>query len=66
MEGEKRITCLELAQWLAKYDDEIVELREFTVQELPNKLQNLITRVATADSRTRQTVVTQHQQQVPT
>lgn len=27
VEGDKRVSCRELAEWLRKYDDDIVELR---------------------------------------
>jgi len=29
--------------WLAKYEESIIELQEFTVKELPEKLQSLRT-----------------------
>ena len=41
VEGEKRITCRELAQWLEKYQEPIIELQDFTVSELPDKLHKL-------------------------
>jgi hypothetical protein len=41
VEAEKRITCKELAAWLAKYEGFITELQEFNVNELPDKLNRL-------------------------
>jgi hypothetical protein len=40
-ESEKRISCKELIEWLAKYESSIVELQEFTVNEVPEKLHRL-------------------------
>lgn len=35
VESEKRVTCKELAEWLAKYENSIIELQEFAISELP-------------------------------
>lgn len=40
-EPTKRISCKELAEWLAPYENSIVELAEFTVSEVPEKLHRL-------------------------
>lgn len=41
VEGEKRVTCKELAEWLSKYENSIIELQEFNIGELPEKLHKL-------------------------
>lgn len=38
---DKRITCKELAEWLSKYEGNIIELQEFTISDLPDKLHRL-------------------------
>ena len=40
-EPTKRISCKELVEWLAPYENSIVELAEFTVSEVPEKLHRL-------------------------
>jgi hypothetical protein len=41
VEAEKRPTCHELAEWLSRYESSIIELQEFAVTELPDKLHKL-------------------------
>lgn len=41
VEESSRISCKELASWLAKYETQIIDLQEFTVNELPEKLSKL-------------------------
>jgi serine/threonine protein kinase len=49
VEGEKRVTCKELAEWLSKYENSIIELQDFSIAELPEKLHKLSqSRVQTA------------------
>lgn len=40
-EPTKRISCKELVEWLSPYENSIVELAEFTVNEVPEKLHRL-------------------------
>ena len=56
VESEKRAICRELAEWLVKYDEDIVELREFAVQELPEKLRLLKPGPMGGESKTRHVI----------
>jgi hypothetical protein len=41
VDAEKRANCIDLAEWLSRYEDSIIELQDFNVQELPDKLSSL-------------------------
>ncbi len=41
VDSEKRANCIDLEKWLSKYEDSIIELQDFNVQELPDRLSSL-------------------------
>jgi serine/threonine protein kinase len=41
VESDRRISCRELENWLRVYENEIIDLQDFQVKELPDKLRDL-------------------------